>query len=193
MEIQITTHCYLKMILHALKYPHCAVLGLIIGDESSISKCVDAIPVIHESASLVTALEAALLSVLEFCERNSHTIIGVYFSNERYLDNGLDQFAQRAATKVALFCKKPILLQIDNSRLSADEESHALIAYEVASQNWTPIGVALCNEEAAIKAVRKAMQNKCYRKIIDFENHLEDPLKDFFNVQLSKELASEID
>lgn len=29
---QLNSLCYAKIILHALKYPHCAVVGLLIGE-----------------------------------------------------------------------------------------------------------------------------------------------------------------
>lgn len=29
---QLNSLCYAKMILHALKYPHCAVVGLLMGE-----------------------------------------------------------------------------------------------------------------------------------------------------------------
>lgn len=51
--------------------------------------CVDAVPVLHESASLLTVLETALISVDVHCKQNSLDIIGIYFCNQAFTDDRL--------------------------------------------------------------------------------------------------------
>ncbi|VDK31326.1 unnamed protein product [Anisakis simplex] len=49
--------------------------------------CVNAVPCLHENASLSMAIEVALNSVDNYCSNNSLRIVGVYFSNEALYDN----------------------------------------------------------------------------------------------------------
>jgi hypothetical protein len=64
MSAVISTNAYCKMLLHALKYPHCYVLGLLIADRQSSSlNIVNVVPVVHDNLSLNITLETALLQV----------------------------------------------------------------------------------------------------------------------------------
>lgn len=68
-EITVETKAYVKLLLHAAKYPHCAVNGILLAEDSKHSKdksrvrFVDCIPLFHLSLSLAPMLEAALLQV----------------------------------------------------------------------------------------------------------------------------------
>jgi hypothetical protein len=68
-EISVSMKAYAKLLLHAAKYPHCAVNGLLLAEDTKTSKekksirFVDCIPLFHLSLSLAPMLEAALLQV----------------------------------------------------------------------------------------------------------------------------------
>lgn len=68
-EIVVSMKAYAKLALHAAKYPHCAVNGLLLAEDSKANKekkqirFVDCIPLFHLSLSLAPMLEAALLQV----------------------------------------------------------------------------------------------------------------------------------
>ena len=66
MTISVQAHC--KILLHAAKYPHCAVNGILLaednkGKENKIIKYVDCIPLFHVNLGLSPMLEISLLQV----------------------------------------------------------------------------------------------------------------------------------
>jgi len=71
MPIVLTTQAYCKMLLHAAKYPHCAVNGLLVAEKVKEHKkepsapvlCVDCVPLFHGTLALAPMLEVALTLV----------------------------------------------------------------------------------------------------------------------------------
>ena len=72
MPIQLTSQAYCKMLLHAAKYPHCAVNGLLVAEKTQEKKkeshselvlCVDCVPLFHGTLALAPMLEVALTLV----------------------------------------------------------------------------------------------------------------------------------
>lgn len=65
-EVRTSTRAYCKMVLHAFKYPHAAVTGLLIADkkrEGGVVHIIDVVPLTHQCTSLSVAVEAALCQV----------------------------------------------------------------------------------------------------------------------------------
>lgn len=65
-EITINAKAYCKVILHAAKYPHCAVNGILLAKTSNKNKeleFVDAIPLFHLALNLTPMAEIALTQV----------------------------------------------------------------------------------------------------------------------------------
>lgn len=69
-EYNLSTPAYCKMVLHALKYPHCAVNGVLIAEKrkggSSLIRICDSVPLFHLSLQLTPMLEVALAQVNYF-------------------------------------------------------------------------------------------------------------------------------
>lgn len=73
MPIQLTSQAYCKMLLHAAKYPHYAVNGLLVAEKTKEKKkdrdhsepilCVDCVPLFHGTLALAPMLEVALTMV----------------------------------------------------------------------------------------------------------------------------------
>lgn len=72
MPIKLTTQAYCKMLLHAAKYPHSAVNGLLVAEKQKEKKkeghsapilCVDCVPLFHGTLALAPMLEVALTLV----------------------------------------------------------------------------------------------------------------------------------
>ena len=77
MPIQLTSQAYCKMLLHAAKYPHFAVNGLLVAEKTKEKKkeshsepvlCVDCVPLFHGSLALAPMLEVALTLVSHIIE-----------------------------------------------------------------------------------------------------------------------------
>uniref|UniRef100_A0A8C4XE76 ER membrane protein complex subunit 8 n=1 Tax=Erpetoichthys calabaricus TaxID=27687 RepID=A0A8C4XE76_ERPCA len=63
--IKLSTQAYCKMLLHAAKYPHCAVNGLLVAEKLKRKEgqpliFVDCIPLFHGTLALAPMLEVAL-------------------------------------------------------------------------------------------------------------------------------------
>lgn len=64
-EITLNARAYCKIILHAAKYPYCAVNGVLLAKSSAKSKLeyVDAVPLCHIALNLTPMAEIALNEV----------------------------------------------------------------------------------------------------------------------------------
>lgn len=66
-DINISTKAYCKVILHAAKYPYCAINGVLLAKSSTVGnkdiEFVDAIPLFHIGLNLTPMAEIALMQV----------------------------------------------------------------------------------------------------------------------------------
>jgi ER membrane protein complex subunit 8/9 len=67
-EIVMKKKAYVKPLLHAAKYPHCAINGVLLAEqqkhkEDRVLKLVDAVPLLHSSLTLTPMIEVALCQV----------------------------------------------------------------------------------------------------------------------------------
>jgi len=67
-DVELSRKAYVKSLLHAVKYPHCAVNGLLLSErqkhrDSKILKIIDAVPLFHSSLTLAPMMEVALTMV----------------------------------------------------------------------------------------------------------------------------------
>uniref|UniRef100_A0A0R3RFC5 MPN domain-containing protein n=1 Tax=Elaeophora elaphi TaxID=1147741 RepID=A0A0R3RFC5_9BILA len=197
-----TSRGYAKMILHAYKYPHRPVVGFLIGETRSDSEliCTDAIPVLHESASLSMAMEAALICT-DDCIKDGHALVGLYFCNQSLSDSSLDPYAVRVAEKIVSNYPNTFLVQVDNALLGTGSLEPAIRVYTLDSKLWKTRNVLryhfLCeddlrftilDEETVLSIVSSAIQTKLYLEIMDFENHLDNPVNDHWNTALNEKL-----
>lgn len=68
-DISISGQAYCKIILHAAKYPHCAINGLLLakqGRTASDLQVVDAVPLFHICLHVSPMSELALNMVISF-------------------------------------------------------------------------------------------------------------------------------
>ena len=72
MKIQFNLTSYAKVLLHASKYPHKAVNGVLLAKfekGSDALQIVDVIPLFHQCLGLAPMLEVALSQVKEYTQR----------------------------------------------------------------------------------------------------------------------------
>jgi len=67
-DVELSRKAYVKPLLHAAKYPHCAVNGLLLSErqkhrDGKVLKITDAIPLFHSSLTLAPMMEVALTMV----------------------------------------------------------------------------------------------------------------------------------
>ncbi|KAF7633213.1 hypothetical protein Mgra_00007404 [Meloidogyne graminicola] len=181
-KINISSISYCKIILHAIKYPHCQIKGILIGKnncEGGIN-VLDVIPALH-SALVVPPIEILFVHLDNYCCENKLEIIGFYYANNIFNNNSLDeQLLKIASDKI----NNPLILQLDNSKLSLNAISPCLRAYCQKKSLYS-----LNNSDETISLANLAVQNKLHKNIADFENHLDDPLIfDFFNSDLNEKI-----
>lgn len=63
-DLTFSCRAYAKLILHAAKYPHCAINGLLLGKQKSNElQIVDAVPLFHICLHVSPMAEIALTTV----------------------------------------------------------------------------------------------------------------------------------
>ncbi|KAI6239848.1 MPN domain-containing protein [Aphelenchoides fujianensis] len=196
----IETLAYCKMALHAVKFPHCSVHGLLVGraagqaDEAGGVEwtVVDALPVFHH---FVTAppLEAALIVAEQWCEAQKLRIVGSYFANARNNDDTIDvAWAKPLHEKlVANGVASPLLFRLDNQKLSLNSTDSCVAAYTYEAAKWKQLSSKLADANAVLSSYSAALQSKLHRELHDFETHLEDPAEnDFLNEKFAKKVGA---
>lgn len=77
-DIKFSSRAYTKIILHAAKYPHLAINGILLAKESSKGKnlhIVDAVPLFHQCLYVTPMTEVAMVQVnnpFKFSKRNPY-------------------------------------------------------------------------------------------------------------------------
>ena len=86
----ITKEAYCKILLHAVKYPHRSVNGILVGEQESHAhfRVTDAIPLFHVAVGLTPMLEVALAQIEAYCKLKNKLIVGYYQANELFNYNG---------------------------------------------------------------------------------------------------------
>lgn len=72
-DLSFSDRAYVKIVLHAAKYPHCSVNGVLIAEDSKKKDAksvhiVDAVPFFHQSLTLAPMLEVALTQVGDYID-----------------------------------------------------------------------------------------------------------------------------
>lgn len=65
MKVTLSTQAYSKILLHACKYPHKAVCGVVLAGKNCVSnvEVTDAVPMFHLGLGLAPMMEVALTQV----------------------------------------------------------------------------------------------------------------------------------
>lgn len=154
-EFSNRAHC--KMLMHAAKYPHTAVNGLLLAPATSPSTSSpsksktlpliisDAIPLFHHTPpGLAPMMEVALSQVESACSGGASNqsndmqggarlrIAGFYHANENFDDISVESgFGTRIVDKISENTdQRTILVTIDNRRLGMSMEDSAVIVRE---------------------------------------------------------------
>ena len=195
-ELEFTCRAYSKMIMHAAKYPHCAINGLLLATKDHVKAAAasakaaivikDAIPLFHQSPGLTPMLEVALAQVESLADSAGLAVAGVYHGNEVFKDTSVDVFNQRIADKIAENAGHSLAVTIDNKKLGLVLESHALIVQQYTDGKWRSRDkTGLLLEEDTLEATSALLQKKLHKELVDFDNHLDSVERDYLNVDLN--------
>ncbi|KAI2570620.1 EMC9 isoform 5 [Pan troglodytes] len=83
-EVEISALAYVKMCLHAARYPHAAVNGLFLAPAPRSGECLcltDCVPLFHSHLALSVMLEVALNQVDVWGAQAGLVVAGYYHAN----------------------------------------------------------------------------------------------------------------
>ncbi|XP_057319180.1 ER membrane protein complex subunit 8/9 homolog [Microplitis mediator] len=195
-KISISPRACSKIILHAAKYPHCAINGLLLAKQKNKNDSKpadlliqDAIPLFHQCLHVSPMAEIALTMVDQFAEQNGMVIAGYYLANELVNDMSTDKPAHRIADKIAENFNNALLVVIDNKELTFNMNSVPFKISQYADGKWKVKDKAdILNEsgDAVIETISILLKEERYQNLIDFDNHLDNISLDWQNNELNK-------
>ena len=105
MSLTLSSQAYLRPLLHAARWPHATVLGLLVAsaDGSDVTEIVDALPLLHHWTALSPMAEAGLELARAHVAAQSppRRIVGVYVCNARVDDLSLGRAPLAIARAIA--------------------------------------------------------------------------------------------
>jgi len=94
---------YLKLVLHAAKYPHATVNGVLLTSSAPSSKTVlisDAVPLLHHWTTLSPMMEIGLDLAGTHADDNNARLVGYYEASDRTSDTSLSSTGERVYAKL---------------------------------------------------------------------------------------------
>lgn len=180
-EASVSAKAYAKILLHAAKYPHLAVNGLLLADKGDKSKTpviVDAIPLFHQCVHVTPMAEIALIQAETRAAKENLQIAGYYAAAENFYDNTLDRVPGiRIAEKIAEVNSNAYLVLVDNRLVSMDMVQPALRMWQYSETKWVTSKYSLHDQQDTLEAVSSLLQEGAMRVLVDFDNHLDNPEK----------------
>lgn len=155
-------------------------------------------PFFHGQLALLPMLELALLQVDEHLslEKGGLQIVGYYHANERFDDDDLNLVARKIGDHVIRFFPQAVILLLDNKRLASLLKNESLksilqLYLRDANRIWKQAGqVGSASGELALKdstannlLVSYILEGRD-KKVVDFDEHLDDVTKDWLNRKL---------
>lgn len=183
------------MVLHAAKYPHCAVNGLLLAsnkDSSNNIEIVDVMPLFHQNLHLTPMAEIALIQTEALAASNDLQIAGYYAACELFQDNTIEKApGVKIADKIAENNPNAAFIVISNSVLAGRESGAALSIWQnKASEvsHWMPTSFTLNQIDETLDAVDLLIERGAMKDLYDFDNHLDNIKNDWTNVHLNRDL-----
>lgn len=189
MKVCISARAYSKILLHASKYPHKAVCGVLISKENvdNVIEVMDAVPLFHLCLGLAPMMEVALTQVDAYCKSNGLQVVGYYQANESLDNNSPDVFAYKIAEKLQENFISAFILMIDNKKMGFECESLACKYYQLQDNKWklNEKDIRLADDEI-LSIVSDLMVGKAYPILVDFDNHLDEIHLDWLNPEINR-------
>ncbi|ALC40941.1 CG3501 [Drosophila busckii] len=196
-EYDISETAYTKLIFHAAKYPHQAVNGLLLAEKNtkgsgSIVHITDAIPLFHQCLHVTPMAEVALMQIDAYAENQGLVIAGYYAAPENFYDDDMDSFltpASKIAEKIQENYKNACFVVIDNKLVTLEHNRAAIQVYGYAQEaKWLKAKYTLNQTSQTLEGVSLLLKRGAMRDVIDFDNHLDNPVNDWTNQFLNQSL-----
>ncbi|XP_031564691.1 ER membrane protein complex subunit 8-like [Actinia tenebrosa] len=191
MKYTVSAKAYAKMLLHAAKYPHTSVNGVLLGEEvtqESEMFILDAIPLFHQCLGLAPMLEVALTQIDSYCKASGQQVVGYFQANEHVNSNSPDGIAYKIGEKITDQLANACILMIDNTKMSIACDEVAVRCYIVQENKWKMNDKDLCIDggEETLSLTSELIEGKAYQSLVDFDNHLDDITLDWSNRDINR-------
>ncbi|KAE9041174.1 hypothetical protein PR001_g6730 [Phytophthora rubi] len=182
----VATQTYVKLALHAAKRPASAACGLLLGREQGQGFSIsDAVPLFHHEAPLAPLLEVACALADAHAQRQKLKVVGFYYAGSGYSPsdsgNGLSHLAEKIADKVELNCSRACVLVLDSQQLSNPSKTGLQFQLKDVKRGWTKVDNRLKVADDAAQVLTAGLKQNVQEDVVDVEEHLEDPSKDWRN------------
>ncbi|XP_052741795.1 ER membrane protein complex subunit 8/9 homolog [Bicyclus anynana] len=200
-EVSLETSAYAKIILHAAKYPHCAVNGVLLADGSNIKSgnknqdldIVDSIPLFHHSHYVSPMAEIALTQIELQAQQDNRVIAGYYAACENFRDNTVEKCpGQKIAEKIVEYFPSAVFIVVDNKRMVQNLDTPAIKIHKYSEGKWKPkdANKVLFQSQYVLETVSHLLQRRVQKDLVDFDNYLDDSTQDWTNLGIEKLIAS---
>ncbi|XP_006010819.1 ER membrane protein complex subunit 9 [Latimeria chalumnae] len=196
-EVEISAQAYVKMRLHAARYPHCAVNGILLSERRKEGQadciCVtDCIPLFHQCLSLTVMWEVALNQIELWSAHKHQMVAGYYQANAILEDKSPNMAAQKLAGRISDYFKDAVLIMLDNRKLSLDHGVPPVVVFERKDVHWIPKdkNLIMWKDWEETRRVASALtESKAYNQLVDFDSHLDDIRRDWANEELNAKIT----
>ncbi|XP_028029101.1 ER membrane protein complex subunit 8/9 homolog [Bombyx mandarina] len=199
-EVSIETGAYAKIILHAAKYPHCAVNGVLLADAGKTKEggrnqsldIVDAIPLFHHSHYVSPMAEVALTQIETIAQSENRVIAGYYAACENFRDNIVERCpGLKIAEKIVEYFPSAVFIVVDNKKMVQHLDSPAIKVHKYSDGKWRPReSLIVFQSPYVLETVSHLLQKGVERDLVDFDNYLDDQSQDWTNQGIEKLVAS---
>uniref|UniRef100_A0A8D8LG17 ER membrane protein complex subunit 8/9 homolog n=1 Tax=Cacopsylla melanoneura TaxID=428564 RepID=A0A8D8LG17_9HEMI len=198
-EISFNELAYCKMILHAVKYPHCAINGVLLATLQDTKESpknltfVDAIPLFHLCLHVTPMIEVALTQISSYAQSNGLVIAGYYLANENIRDVSYDKpYQSRIADKIAEYFPSACLVVLDNKKITQTMQEPALLVAHNSDGKWKPVNKnSVSVDDTTLSSVSTLIQKNMSQYLVDFDNHLDNLSQDWTNSSLNEIIEEE--
>ncbi|XP_043641523.1 ER membrane protein complex subunit 8/9 homolog [Drosophila teissieri] len=194
-DYKISERAYAKLIFHAAKYPHQAVNGLLLAEKTSKGsqvEIVDAIPLFHQCLYVTPMAEVALMLIDAHAESEGLVIAGYYAAPENFYDNQVDKSpAAKIADKIQENFKNACFVVVDNKLMTLQHDRAAIQVYNCTGDSgarWSKAKFTLAQSSDTLEGVSLLLKRGAMRDLVDFDNHLDNPDKNWTNDFLNQPL-----
>lgn len=196
-EVVIFPEAYCKIMMHAAKYPHCALNGILLAennkndDKPKSLNFVDAIPLFHICLHITPMAEIALSQVEQYAEAKGLVIAGYYLANENVNDMSYERPAHKIADKIWEKFRSSCLFVVDNKLVTLNHDIPAIRTYYNVDGKWKQLDkFKVIIDEETLERTSALLRQKIYYDLVDFDNHLDNISLDWKNVSLNQQIQS---
>lgn len=191
-DYKLSSCAFSKMLLHAAKYPHCSINGILLAKRSSEKDqkkiaFVDCIPLFHINLSLAPMVEVALTQVDTFCQSKDLIIAGYYQANEHLGDHQPNAVSVKIAERIQENFKNACIIMLDNEQMTFDCNPHCFHMFSMQESKWKANSNLEVDEDAQ-EIAAYLMHAKAFKTITDFDNHLDDISLEWSNFEINERI-----